>query len=217
MSIYIQKQDELFINTEGLAGTSTKPGIFLFRSSSLRDHTTAISSSVNHIIAITCSSNVDSVLTKLSNTNAYAVITITSGSSNGFELTSANKLYNGDTGTSLGYLASAFVATGSWNSPTLAYFTTSSIQTAFSGSLQEIRYYNTILNKDSFKDYVMNPLSIEGNTINSSPDELAFRAPLGSELDRISSSSIHPKITGSWPATQSFAIGNSNYYYDKER
>ena len=30
MSIYIQKQDELFINTEGLAGTNTKPGIFLF-------------------------------------------------------------------------------------------------------------------------------------------------------------------------------------------
>ena len=36
----------------------------------------------------------------------------------------------------------------------------------------------------------MNPLSIEGNTINSLPNELAFRASLGSELDRTSTSSI---------------------------
>ena len=75
---------------------------------------------------------------------------ITSGSTNGFELTSANKLYNGDTGTSIGFISSSFIATGSWSQTTDAFFTTSSSQTAFSGSLQEIRYYNTILNKDSF-------------------------------------------------------------------
>jgi hypothetical protein len=44
----------------------------------------------------------------------------------------------------------------------------------------------------------MNPLSIEGNSINSSPNELAFRAGLGSELDIDTTQSIHPKITGSW-------------------
>ena len=59
----------------------------------------------------------------------------------------------------------------------------------------------------------MNPLSIEGNDINSSPNQLAFRASLGSELDNtqdIVLSSIHPKITGSWEISQSFSTGNSN-------
>ena len=138
-------------------------------------------------------------------------VMITTGSTNGYELTAANKIYNGDTGTSLGYITSSFIPTGSWSQTTDAFFTTSSTSTniAFSGSLQEIRYYNTIISESVFKDYVMNPLSIEGNTINSSPNELAFRASLGSELDRITSSSIHPKITGSFSITQSFS-GSSN-------
>ena len=138
-------------------------------------------------------------------------VMITSGSTNGFELTSANKLYNGNTGTSIGFISSSFIATGSWSQTTDAFFTTSSSQTAFSGSLQEIRYYNTILSKDSFKDYVMNPLSIEGNTINSSPNELAFRATLGSELDITISSSIHPKVTGSWALYSSSFTNTSNF------
>ena len=137
-------------------------------------------------------------------------VMITSGSTNGFELTSANKLYNGDTGTSIGFISSSFIATGSWSQTTDAFFTTSSSQTAFSGSLQEIRYYNTILNKDSFKDYVMNPLSIEGNTVNSSPNELAFRASLGSELDITSTTSTHPKIIGSFSSLTSSFSGSSN-------
>jgi len=139
-------------------------------------------------------------------------VMITSGSANGFELTTANKIYNGDTGTSIGYVDSSFIATGSWAKTTDAFFTTSSTlnNTAFSGSLQEIRYYNTILSKDSFKDYVMNPLSIEGNTINSSPNELAFRATLGSELDRISTTSIHPKVTGSFISLTSSFSGSGN-------
>ena len=141
-------------------------------------------------------------------------VMITSGSTNGFELTTANKIYNGDTGTSLGYITSSLIATGSWSEATHAFFTTSSSEVAFSGSLQEIRYYNTILSKDSFKDYVMNPLSIEGNTINSSPNELAFRATLGSELDRISSSSIHPKVTGSWTSYTSSFDGINKFYFN---
>jgi hypothetical protein len=52
----------------------------------------------------------------------------------------------------------------------------------------------------------MNPFSIEGNTLNSSPNELVFRAPLGSELNTASSSSIHPKVTGSWIVTSSFCF-----------
>ena len=143
--------------------------------------------------------------------NDWWSVMITSGSSNGFELTAANKIYNGNDGTSIGYISSSLINTGSWTSSTKAYFATSSTHEGFSGSLQEIRYYNTILSESVFKDYVMNPLSIEGNNINSSPDQLIFRAALGSELDT-STTSIHPKITGSYSAyTQSFAT-NSSFY-----
>ena len=141
-------------------------------------------------------------------------VMITSGSDNGFELTAANKIYNGDTGTSIGFISSSFIATGSFGGSRLAFFSTSSTVPAFSGSYQEIRYYNTILSKDSFKDYVMNPLSIEGNSINSSPDELAFRATLGSELDRTTSSSIHPKVTGTWNDTTSSFSSDSNFIFN---
>lgn len=58
----------------------------------------------------------------------------------------------------------------------------------------------------------MNPLSFEGNTINNSPNTLAFRASLGSELSTFSSS-IHPKVTGSWISTSSFS-GNSEYTFN---
>ena len=143
--------------------------------------------------------------------NDWWSVMITSGSSNGFELTAANKIYNGNDGTSIGYISSSLINTGSWTSSTKAYFATSSTHEGFSGSLQEIRYYNTILSESVFKDYVMNPLSIEGNNINSAPDQLIFRAALGSELDT-STISIHPKITGSYSAyTQSFAA-NSGFY-----
>ena len=149
--------------------------------------------------------------------NDWWSVMITSGSSNGFELTAANKIYNGNDGTSIGYISSSLINTGSWTSSTKAYFATSSTYEGFSGSLQEIRYYNTRLSESIFKDYVMNPLSTEGNSINSSPNELAFRASLGSELDRITSSSIHPKITGSFSITQSFSgsgNGFSNFNFN---
>jgi hypothetical protein len=81
----------------------------------------------------------------------------------------------------------------------------------FSGSYQEIRYFDTLLDSDVFKDYVMNPYSTEGiGGVNSSPNELVFRASLGGEL-YTGSRSIHPKVTGSWIPTSSFAA-NSNFY-----
>jgi len=75
--------------------------------------------------------------------------------------------------------------------------------TAFTGSYQEFRYYNTPLNVSSFESYILNPNSIEGNTLNSSKNTLAFRLALGGEL-YTGSTSIHPAITGSTPVTQSF-------------
>jgi hypothetical protein len=56
----------------------------------------------------------------------------------------------------------------------------------------------------------MDPYSIENNGTNSAPDQLAFRASLGGEL-YTGSVSIHPKVTGSWIATSSFA-SNSDFW-----
>ena len=53
----------------------------------------------------------------------------------------------------------------------------------------------------------MNPQSIEGNGINSGSVQLAFRAALGGEL-YTGSTSIHPKVTGSWTPIDSFGSGN---------
>jgi hypothetical protein len=57
----------------------------------------------------------------------------------------------------------------------------------------------------------MNPSSIEGDSINSSPEELMFRASLGGEL-YTGSLSIHPKVTGSWVPTSSF-VSDSNFNF----
>jgi len=85
-------------------------------------------------------------------------------------------------------------------------------------AFQELRLYSKAATDNQFKDLIMNPLSIEGNSFNSSKNELAFRAPLGAELhienNQLSTnySSVHPAITGSSLITQSFA-NNSNYQF----
>jgi len=131
-----------------------------------------------------------------------------------FELIAANKIYSGSNGSSLGFIASSSINSddSAWFSSTNSHFPTVggiTGYTDFSGSYQEIKYYNTQISHSVFKDYVMNPQSIEGNTINSAPDELIFRAALGGEL-YTGSVSIHPKVTGSWDTVNSFAA-NSNF------
>jgi hypothetical protein len=69
------------------------------------------------------------------------------------------------------------------------------------------------LKEKLFKDYIQNPHSIEGNTLNSSPKELVFRAPLGGEM-YTSPISIHPKVTGSWEPTSSFLSDGNNFHFD---
>ena len=86
------------------------------------------------------------------------------------------------------------------------------LATPFSGAYQEIRYWDTALSESLFYDYVVNPYSTQGNTINSTPQDLAFRADLGTQLITSSRTSIHPKVTGSWATTQSFSSGNSEFY-----
>jgi len=82
----------------------------------------------------------------------------------------------------------------------------------FSGSYQEIRYYSNVVSNEAFDNYTMNPYSIEGNTLNESPETLAFRAPVGGELYMLTSS-IHPKVIGGWETTHSFA-NHSEFYFD---
>ena len=101
----------------------------------------------------------------------------------------------------------------------------------FSGSFQEFRYYSHAIGEEVFYDFVMNPESVEGNSITgsqSSFDIVNFRAPLGNELEQLYTasastgsytgyaetliSSSHPAVTGSAPSviTASF-INPSNF------
>jgi hypothetical protein len=137
-----------------------------------------------------------------------------------FNLYAGNNIYEGgDNGTLLGFYSSSFINEDStfWILGSTSTFGSQNpsipggLYDAFSGSFQEIRYYNTVISESVFKDYIMNPHSIEGNFLNSSPDNLAFRASLGGEL-YTGSVSIHPKVTGSWTTTSSFNF-NSDFIY----
>jgi hypothetical protein len=85
-----------------------------------------------------------------------------------------------------------------------------------SASLQEVRYYIPTISESVFHDYTLNPYSFEGNTINSAPNELAFRADLGTQLNTGSRESIHPKVTGSANYPTSSFVSNSNYTLSSE-
>jgi hypothetical protein len=124
-----------------------------------------------------------------------------------FTLSAANNIYSGVDGSQLGFNASSSISSAGndWDNGGAGSIFPSTIDTysRFIGSYQEIRYYTVPLNSQSFFDYTMNPQSIEGNGINSTPDQLAFRASLGGEL-YTGSASIHPKVTGSWIPIPSF-------------
>jgi hypothetical protein len=135
------------------------------------------------------------------------------------ELYAANSIYNGYDGNQIGFKASSSIQGTDimnliWANSTVSYFGTSSAlnYNIFSGSFQEIRYYTTRISESVFDDYVMNPNSIEGNRTNQGPNQLAFRASLGGEL-YTGSTSIHPKVTGSWVTTSSFT-SNSNFNFN---
>jgi len=82
----------------------------------------------------------------------------------------------------------------------------------YTGYIQELRYWGESPNENAFKDFIMNPSSIDyWGEENEYVNYLAFRNSLGNEL-YTGSKSIHPKITGSWTITQSFNEGNSDFY-----
>jgi len=159
-----------------------------------------------------------------------------------FSLYTQNKIYEGgNNGTLLGFNASSSITAplSPWVDANTSYFPvsfsvsgssglydvgfydvslydsfggSSFICTPFSGCYQEIRYYNSVISEEHFRNYTMNPYSIEGNSILSSPNELAFRATVAGELYQ-ENISVHPKVTGSWPITNSF-VNDSTFYYD---
>ena len=153
------------------------------------------------------------------------MVTETSGSTSVYNLYAANKLYTGNDGSQIGFYQSAS-CTGStaWEDVGTLQLPYSSSYTyggktyqPFTGSFQEVRYYSEVLNTQSFEDYTMNPLSIEGNSLegsDSSFNSLFFRAPLGAVLDNSGSgnqsrTSVHPSSTGSYTSTSSFDGGSS--------
>ena len=105
-------------------------------------------------------------------------------------------------------------------------FITNEAGFGFSGSFQEFRYYSNAISESVFNDTVMNPESIEGNSITgskSSFDIVNFRAPLGNELENVFTSSqltqyreeissSHPAVTASSPEyiTSSFVNPANN-------
>ena len=91
-----------------------------------------------------------------------------------YQIASANKIYNGDDGTKIGFTGSVKhnEISGSWVNSTTSSFGlgrtfNSETYPNFSGSLQEIRYWTLCFNNQSTIDekvwdnHVMNPLSIE--------------------------------------------------------
>ena len=146
-----------------------------------------------------------SVYLPFANEGWWSVMATRNG--NNFRLYAGNNVYEGgDNGTQLGFYASSSITVS--NTAWTGGLTSQFMPQGNKMYLQEIRYYNTVLSESVFKDYIMNPYSSEGNTLNSAPDQLAFRLPLGGEL-YTGSISIHPKITGSWVATSSFVTNSS--------
>jgi len=138
---------------------------------------------------------------------------------NTYTLYAGNKLYyDGYDGNQIGYLASSSI-TSSVNFWTESFTSTSTFLSSsvslggttynrFTGSLQEIRYWIKTGSVDSFKDFVMNPQSIDYSGEVLYDDYLVFRLPLGGDL-YTNSGSVHPRATGSWASTSSFIASNN--------
>jgi hypothetical protein len=157
-----------------------------------------------------------------------------------YQLASANKIYNGNDGTQIGFTGSIkhTAITSSWvESISSSFALTRSFNSKqysnFSGSLQEIRYWTLCFNNQStiqekvWDNHVMDPLSIETGYLTGSfspVDHLVFRSREGEDLalgsqvhKRIITDlrSIHPKISGSYAllgVTSSF-VNHSLYKF----
>lgn len=125
-----------------------------------------------------------------------------------YTLYAGSKVYDGVDGNTVGFQASAsFTGSLDWTKSADNYMPGSGsrsvlgqLYTPFTGSVQELRYFSTVVSEGQFKDYVQDSNSIEGSS------GLFFRAALGGELFT-ASSSIHPKA-GGFDRVDSFITGN---------
>ena len=115
---------------------------------------------------------------------------VTTDKSGTYNLYAGNKIYNGNDGYEVGFFETSTQAGNAtrWQKSTSSFFPPTrpaeipGSTTPFTGSYQEIKYYTEPLSSNTFKDFIMNPHSIEGTTTKGSYNQLAFRAPLGGEL-----------------------------------
>ena len=142
------------------------------------------------------------------------------GSSSTYQLYVKDNIYDGYEGNKIGFQASSSFTSNTWwdskgtgslylgGSGSVSYL--NQTLSPFFGYYQEFRYYTTNLSESIFNDYVMNPLSIEGNNISGSYDTLLFRASLGAEL-YTNTSSIHPSynVTASFSGSNLFSYTGS--------
>ena len=97
---------------------------------------------------------------------------------NTFELYAGNKLeYDGYDGNQLGFYGSSSVSSND-----TGWQKIDTVILQFNGSYQELRYFSQPINENSFKDFIMNPNSIDTQDENKYSDYLLFRVPLGGEL-----------------------------------
>lgn len=132
------------------------------------------------------------------------------GSNNTYTLTIGNK---NDLG--IQYLTSSSIfITGSTQSlyNQFGWNGSETLISAFSGSIQEFRYWIGSIPLSDFKDHILNPRSISFNGVTGSYNNLIYRLPLGSELDTNLGSnipSVHPSSTSSFTTNISSNISSS--------
>jgi hypothetical protein len=125
-----------------------------------------------------------------------------------YTIYAGSKVYDGVDGNTVGFQASAsFTGSLDWKRVANNYLPGSGSRDVlgetyipFTGSVQELRYFSTVVTEDQFRDYVQDSNSIEGSS------GLFFRAALGGELFT-ASSSIHPRA-GGFGKVNSFTSGN---------
>jgi len=140
-------------------------------------------------------------------THTFTLYAGSTGYYEGYDGNQVMRLYSASTTNAIptwGYSGSKI---SFFDIPTSAYYPSADY---FYGNSQEIRYWAATQSADSFKDYIMNPQSIDYSGENTYSSKLAARLPLGGDL-YTGSTSIHPRVTGSWTTTSSFA-SNSNFW-----
>jgi hypothetical protein len=147
-----------------------------------------------------------------SGAHTFTLFAGSTGYYDGYDGNQIMNLYSSSTPTNTptwGYSGSKITF---FDTPINVYYSASD---PFIGYAQEIRYWAATQSINSFKDYVMNPQSIDYSGENTYSSKLAARLPLGGDL-YIGTKSVHPKVSGSWDTTSSFGntagvATNSNF------